>query len=100
MTILKESGLLELLEDDEFMLADKAYIGEKHCLCPFKGKILDDDANEWNLTLSKKRVIVEHTFGKMKKFRCLKIVWRHNFDLHRNVFQLIGNFVNISILIN
>ena len=38
LTLARNSGLLQLLLDGEYMLTDKGDIGESQLLCPFKGR--------------------------------------------------------------
>lgn len=41
LTLTRMHGLLEVLEDDELILADKGYVGEFKIITPFKGRQLD-----------------------------------------------------------
>lgn len=99
LTITRLGGLLDLLLDHEFVLADKGYIGEFKIITPFKGKPVNllPVQLEINLWLGSIRWLVEHILLRIKTFRCVNIKWRHWRDLHGLVFFVICEIVNIDL---
>jgi len=98
LTLLRSSGLLNLLLPDERVCADKGYVGGPDCLLvPFKGAI---SAREemFNRFLSKYRTLVENVNARFKYFACLRVAWRHELTLHSVVFHLITNIVNVDCI--
>ena len=91
------TDLLFNITDEEFILADKGYIGEFQIITPFKGKNLSDAEKECNWWLSSIRWLVEHIIAHLKIFKCLHDVWRHDRDLHGIVFYVICEIVNIDM---
>ena len=56
-----------LFNDEEYILADKAYALEKHIITPYKGRIARDPVHSaFNYALSVPRVKIEHAFGILK----------------------------------
>lgn len=94
----RAGGLLELLEDDELVLADKGYIGEIQIITPVKGKNLSDFDKQWNRTVGSMRWMVEHVLCRIKVFKAVNEKWRYWRDLHFIVFFVICEIVNIDIM--
>ena len=70
-TAFKASSLYQnrsrYFEDEEFVLADKAYALEKHVITPYKGlSSLQVHNKRFNYHLSIPRVKIEHSFGILK----------------------------------
>ena len=76
------------MSDEEYFLADKAYIGVDGCVPPRKkpsrGRLsqTDEDYNivhrytSFSHSIRWFRATIEHVFGQMKRFRVLSGLWR------------------------
>lgn len=83
----------------EYILADKAYIGEDQYITPIRSPQTPEE-EIYNRILNEHRVKVEHGIGRLKFFNCLSHKWRHNILLHPIVFNLLCNVVNVDMLIS
>jgi hypothetical protein len=63
---------------------------------PFKGKLTETE-KAINHFLGSRRWIVEHIIGRIKNFNCLGHKWRHSRTLHKYVFYVIAEIVNIDL---
>lgn len=43
------------------------------------------------------RVIIENAFGRLKKFQCLRLQWRHAIEKHSIAFIVCAQITNIRI---
>lgn len=97
ITITRLSSILQHLFPGEILIADKGYIGEgDHILTPFR-KPTTDYEQYINSEIYRRRIIVENTIGRIKKFGCLQQSWRQDLSLHEVAFRVICNIVNIDI---
>ena len=92
------SRLSNLLKSGASAIADKAY-QDPFFVTPFKGpwESLTAEQQGYNTFINKHRVIVENTFGRMKIFRAVRDIWRHDLELHPYVFVVVANITNILI---
>jgi hypothetical protein len=97
LTIARTSGIIDKLDEGEFILADKAYLGDQHFLTPLKGTPSTLQGQLFNYIISHLRIIVEHTFSKIKVFKCLTAKWRHDLCLHKVVFFVLSNVINFEL---
>jgi hypothetical protein len=97
MKLAKLFGLLDNLMDDEYILADKGYIGEWNIITPVKNP---QTLLEYILShlISSLRWIVENVLARIKGFRCLSTKWRHSIDLHFIVFYVVCEIVNVDMI--
>jgi len=93
---LAEIGFFQILQPHEYVLADKAYIGNTHAITPIKGKHLQSREIQYNMNLGMAHVPVENVFAHFKRFSCLKQQWRHSRVFHPIVFGVIAEIVNIE----
>jgi hypothetical protein len=102
LTMLRNNGLLLLLLSGEWLLADKGYQGDSRILVPFKGKW--EDLTPWQQTFNRivgsVRVLVERSIGRIKRFSCLKVPWRHDISLHMIAFTVCAQLAQIGIVVN
>ena len=94
--MVRQTSLLDLLENEEKVLADMGYIGEIQIITPIKGKNLDVDQKAYNRFLGSIRWVVEHVLRRIKIFKCVNVKWRHWRELHCVVFYVICEIVNID----
>ncbi len=97
LKLAKATGILDLLREGERILADKGYIGDFRIIAPFKGRHLPKDLKEINYFLGSHCWIVEHIIGRIKNFHCISHKWRHSLQLHKYVFYVICEIVNIDL---
>jgi len=109
VTITRKSGFLDYLLSDELVMADKLYKGRdfENFITPKKKpsrkQMANFDLEKWeelrlnNRILSRVRVLVEHTIGRMKKFGVLKGVWRGSYDFQAKVVLAVANITNFWI---
>ena len=109
--IVRKSGMLDLLENGDVVLADKGFKDKSDFLlhgCKLviplfskKGKVFTEEANITNAAVSNSRIHIERVIGRMKEFQILK----GDFPLLRSdivdhVFTLCGVLVNLqSVLV-
>jgi len=96
LTIARKSGIMDMLQPNELIMGDKAYIGAENIICPIKVPI-NNLEKEWNSIINTHRVIVENTFGRVKNWKCLKIDWRHDLHYHRPAFFAVCILINLDL---
>ena len=72
ITILRDSGLLEHLNDDVQIIADKAYIGEQYVVTPRKkphGRELAEEDKDYNRNINSARAAIENINQRPKTVR-------------------------------
>ena len=100
--IFDECDCGDMDEGDAFM-GDKGYQGMQHdhyVILPdkkAKGKELSLEQKARNKRISKMRIVVEHTFGKIKNYQALSQKYRHPRDSHDAVFGVVTGLVNRQI---
>jgi len=68
---------------------------------PFKKKrngFLSDDEKEYNKIHSKKRIIVEHTISRLKKYRIMSDIFRNKLRKYNKVSDIVTGLINYKIL--
>jgi hypothetical protein len=70
-TLLKESGLVAMLNDSPFLqgfylFGDMGYTNNRWILSPVKGINLDGDQSKWNKLCRHVRIVVEWSFGNLQ----------------------------------
>ena len=102
LTILRESGALELISAEKKGLGDSAYVGEPNVIVPFKRpprRQLTRAQKLFNKQLSHVRITVENTFKRVKDFKIISHTYRgdyHKLDEFNCVFKLVCALVNFS----
>lgn len=100
--IFDENEPGDMDEDDAYM-GDSGYQGIQHdhnAILPDKkpkGRELSSEQKARNKRISKARVVVEHTIGKMKIYQVLSQKYRHPRDSHDEVFEIVAGLVNRQI---
>ena len=96
MKLARLFGILDSIMDDEYILADKGYIGEWQIVTPIKeAETLLEQI--FSHLLSSVRWIVENVLARIKSFKCLSTRWRHSIDLHFIVFFVVSEIVNLDM---
>lgn len=103
ITILRESGLLEHLNDSVQIIADKGYIGEEYVVTPRKkphGLELEEEDEDFKRTINSARVGMENINQRFKTYGILGGVYRGDIDDHHKVTktaQVVSALFNISL---
>ena len=87
----------------ELVLADKAYISDDRCYCPYKSpknKKLGWKKRLFNYLHGSVRVIVEQTIGRVKIFNILKSVYRGSLWKHKLYFFVCCQLANLTIMVS
>lgn len=85
-TIFDNSGVEDLVRFNESIMADLGYLGIQHsveAILPFKkskNHPLTTDQKLFNQQVSSKRIIVEHVFSRVQKWKILSNRWEGKFN--------------------
>ena len=63
-----------------------------------KGKELSKRDKRINKKFRKERVVVEHSFAKIKKYGIMKNEFRNNLYRYDNIVSIVSGFVNFKLL--
>ena len=58
----------------------------------------EEEEREYNKDLSKRRIVIEHTICRLKKYRILSDVFRNKLRKHNKVSDIISGLVNHRIM--
>lgn len=103
ITVLKQSDLLNRLPDGVGGLGDLAYIGiaELHPqglgATPRRkprAKPRPPEDGAFNRAFSRRRIKVEHTIGRMRRYQCLSQIDRHHRQHHTTRTRAVAGLVN------
>ena len=94
---LSRNFLLQNINSHELFIADKAYVGERNFITPFK-QAHSIEQIEWNKMHHELQRRVEWINRRVKIFRCLKEKWRHDLSKHQQVFSLVCQITNLVLL--
>ena len=106
LTLLKQSGLLARLPEGVGAIGDLAYvgIGEAHPVglgaTPRRkprGKERPPEDIEFNRAFAKRRITVEHTIGRMRRYQSLSQTDRHHRRNHTARTRAVAGLVNRQI---
>ena len=99
-----DSKIADLVNNREYVMGDKGYIGigrSVSALLPLKkprNGTLTQDQTDWNTALGHRRILVEHVFGRIKKWKILKNRWiakTNRLEWYSEVFTLCCALTNI-----
>lgn len=107
INIFKRLGGLEtsLLEGEQ-ILGDKGYQGSNKVLHPTKvprkrRNEVVRDLEPWqkrvNLYIRQRRVRIERTLGRLKRFASLTTPWRHPIDKHQRTMGVLARVTNLHL---
>jgi DDE superfamily endonuclease/Helix-turn-helix of DDE superfamily endonuclease len=106
LTLLKESGLLSRLGEGVGAIGDLAYVGialahpQGLGACPRRkprGKDRPVEDVCFNRAFAKRRIKVEHTIGRMRRYESLSHTDRHHRRLHTARTRAVAGLVNRQI---
>ena len=96
-TIANHSGLIDLMQSHETVLADLGFAGVPQCVLKNKGvtSALPDEFL-FNRVHSSFRIVVERLFARTNSFLSISTPWRHDHSDHP--FRLVCRLVNQDLL--
>jgi DDE superfamily endonuclease len=106
LVLLRRTGLIGRLDEDEAAMLDKAYVGlakeypHLRFYIPFKASKnhpLTDEQKAYNRLIAKYRIVVEHTNAQLNQFQVLAQVYRHALDDHPRTVRVVALLVNQRI---
>lgn len=104
-TMFDNSGVVEYVRFNESIMADLGYQGIQHsveAILPFKkskNHPLTPDQKLFNQQLSSKRIIVEHVFSRLQKWKILSNKWEGKFNnplRYEQVFKVCCALLNLT----
>jgi len=100
ITIFRSLLKQKMLEFNVRGLADGTYQGEDDLLTvPPRGYKGDTDNERFiRRALSSRRIKVENFFGRMKKFKILRHVYRHDFSDHYDIFNVVLQITKMELV--
>ena len=103
LTLLKDSGLLDRLPPEVGALGDLAYVGvaalhpaglgATPCRKP-RGKPRPDADVAYNTAFARRRIVVEHTIGRLRAYQALAQTDRHHRRGHTARVRAVAGLVN------
>ena len=94
---------LKYLTFKPYFIADKGYQGLQGmgfgCLMPIKakkGKKICRELKKFNREINRRRICIEHVFGRLKRFRILSCVYRNRQKRLGLRFNLIAAIYNLE----
>ena len=85
--IYSQSHFRRVIQEDEYTIVDKTYIGSYHCVVPFKRtRRLTDQEKSFNIQLTHIRILVEQVIGRINVFGILNQVFRGGLTAHEQIF--------------
>ena len=106
LTMMRDDGILDRLDERESAMADKAYTGGQKdrpgtpLVMPTKatrGHPLTEEQKGANQVISGFRVVIEHVMAQLNRFQVLKQVFRSEFERHTRVIRVVAALVDRRI---
>ncbi|CAF2694064.1 unnamed protein product [Rotaria sp. Silwood2] len=104
ITILRESGLLEHVNDSVQIIADKAYIGEEYVITPKKkpqrGKLTSEEKS-FNYDINSARAAIENINQRIKTYAIIGSIYREtidDFDKIIKISQVVSAVCNLNLI--
>ncbi len=103
LTLLRQTGLITQLAEDEAAMLDKAYDGLQNDVAPTqlvqphkarRNHPLTDEQKAGNRIISRYRMVVEHTIAQLNRFQVLKQVFRHARTWHTSIVRVVAGLTN------
>ncbi|CAF3863872.1 unnamed protein product [Rotaria sp. Silwood1] len=103
ITVLRESGLLEHVEESVQIIGDKGYIGEEYVVTPRKkprGRELTQEDKDFNHDINSARAAIENINQRLKTYVILGGVYRGPVDdFHKitKTIQVVAALCNLNL---
>ncbi|CAF1098190.1 unnamed protein product [Rotaria sordida] len=104
ITVLRESGLLEHVNDSVQIIGDKAYIGEEFVITPKKKphrSELTTEEKDFNYNINSARAAIENINQRIKTYAVLGSVYRgavDDFDKITKISQVVCALCNLNLI--
>jgi hypothetical protein len=96
---IARTKLINQIQLNETLLADKAYVGDSHFLTPYKPATTNEQQN-WNQQVNQQQAKIEHINSEFKKFNLFRNVYKgKDYKLYSSVFVVVSNVINLEKLI-
>ncbi|CAF3121603.1 unnamed protein product [Rotaria sp. Silwood2] len=103
ITVLRESGLLEHIEEHVQIIADKGYIGEQYVITsrkkPRGGELTAED-KDFNRSISSARAAIENINQRIKNYAILGSIYRgayDDFDKITRIAHVVSALCNLKL---
>ena len=63
-----------------------------------RGLKLSQEEKEYNLQHTKRRIVIEHTICRLKKYRILSDIFRNKLRKHNKVSDIVSGLINYRII--
>ena len=63
-----------------------------------RGLKLSQEEKEYNLQHAKRRIVIEHTICRLKKYRILSDIFRNKLRKHNKVSDIVSGLINYRII--
>ncbi|CAF1346933.1 unnamed protein product, partial [Didymodactylos carnosus] len=103
ITVLRESGLLEHVEEAVKIIGDKGYIGEEYVVTPRKkpcGRELTEEDKNFNRDINSARAAIENINQRLKTYAIIGGVYRGAIDdFHKitKIVQIVSALCNLNL---
>lgn len=106
LVLLRRTGLIGHLDEDEAAMLDKAYVGlakdypHIRVYIPFKASKnhpLTAEQKAYNRLIAQYRIVVEHTNAQLNQFQVLAQVYRHALESHPQAVRVVSLLINQRI---
>jgi hypothetical protein len=104
ITLLEQSGLMQRLPEGVGALGDLAYVGIDKLgsgAAPRRkprGQPRPPEEVLYNTAFAKRRIVVEHTIGRLRRFQCLSQTDRHHRHHHTARVRAVAGLVNRQLI--
>lgn len=90
-------ALKQLLEEHERVEADDGYVGEDPANVKVPGSVVHNHDEKQLAVRSHVRLRHETANKRLKQFKCLKVVFRHDLDFHGDCFKACAVLTQLAI---
>ncbi|CAF1553370.1 unnamed protein product [Rotaria sp. Silwood1] len=103
ITVLRESGLLEHVEESVQIIGDKGYIGEEYVVTPSKkphGRELTREDKDFNRDINSARAAIENINLRLKTYTIVSGVYRgpvDDFSKITKIVQVVAALCNLNL---
>jgi hypothetical protein len=63
-----------------------------------RNQVLSDDHKNYNKNHSKKRIVIEHTICRLKKYKIMSDVFRNRLRSYNKISDIVSGLVNYRIM--
>lgn len=100
-TIARKSGIKSYLHENEALLSDKIYRGDRQTFLtavPGHTYVLEDEEKAYNFLVYSARNSVERLIRRITSSGIFQHVWRFSFKLHKKCMKAVSKLVNFTLI--